>query len=196
MLLLSDSNTLKMKLTIELRDSNGNFVPNNELTSLEIDGYRISDNEAIKTKILPQIGVKKSTVVFDGEFNPVRARIQVIGFEEWFFLPILCFQCERPYCAEICPSGAIKRDDVTGIVKITNRLCTGCKMCTLACPFGNIAFSKEAKVAVKCELCGGEPECVLFCPTGALEFKEVDTTMLRKKISLSEKLKAIYEGIK
>ena len=34
-----------------------------------------------------------------GEFNPVRARIQVIGFDELFSLPVTCFQCEKPFCA-------------------------------------------------------------------------------------------------
>jgi Fe-S-cluster-containing hydrogenase component 2 len=130
-----------------------------------------------------------------GEFNPVRARIQVIGFDEFFCVPVLCLQCERPYCAEICPSGAIINDE-TGTVRVLKQRCTGCKMCILACPFGNIVFSKEAKTAVKCELCDGEPECVLFCPTAALEFRELETTVLHKKVSLSEKLKAIYEGIK
>ena len=131
-----------------------------------------------------------------GEFNPAKARIQVIGFEEVFSLPIACFQCEKPYCAEVCPTGAITRDEATGVIRVSKEKCTGCKICTLACPFGNIVFSSEAKVAVKCELCDGEPECVAFCPTGALEFREADTATIRKKIALSEKLKGIYEGIK
>ena len=131
-----------------------------------------------------------------GEFNPSKSKIQVIGFEEVFSLPIACFQCEKPYCAEVCPTGAITRDEATGVVRVAKDRCTGCKICTLACPFGNIVFSSEAKVAVKCELCDGEPECVAFCPTGALEFKEADTAMIHKKIALSEKLKGIYEGTK
>lgn len=130
-----------------------------------------------------------------GEFNPARARIQVIGFEEVFSLPITCFQCEKPYCAELCPSGAIVRDEGTGVVRVSKERCVGCKICTLACPFGNIVFSSEEKTAVKCDLCNGSPECVAVCPTGALEFREADTVMIRKKIALSEKLKGIYQGI-
>ena len=80
--------------------------------------------------------------------------------------------------------------------RVIKEKCTGCKMCTLACPFGNIVFSSNEKVAVKCELCDGEPECVVFCPTGALTFTEADTALLYKKRTLSEKLKGIYEGIK
>ncbi len=131
-----------------------------------------------------------------GEFNPSRARVQVIGFEEVFSLPVTCFQCEKPYCAEVCPAGAITKDKATGAVKVSKEKCTGCKVCTLACPFGNIVFSSEAKVAVKCELCNGNPECVTFCPTRALEFREADTATLRKKTALSEKLKKIYQETK
>jgi carbon-monoxide dehydrogenase iron sulfur subunit len=130
------------------------------------------------------------------EFNPSRARIQVIGFEELFTLPVMCFQCDKPYCAEVCPGGAIAREENTNVVKVSKEKCMGCKTCTLACPFGGIVFSTHEKVAVKCELCDGEPECVAFCPTGALEFKEADIAMLHKKRAFSEKLKGIYEGIK
>jgi len=131
-----------------------------------------------------------------GEFNPVRSRIKVIGYAELFSLPVVCLQCDRPYCAEVCPTGAITKDETTGIVSVSEEKCVGCKMCTLACPFGTIVFSSADKRVVKCELCGGEPECVLFCAPGALQFKEADTAMTYKKRALSEKLKAIYEGIK
>ena len=131
-----------------------------------------------------------------GEFNPARARIQIIGFDELFSLPILCFQCETAFCAEVCPTGAITRDKTTGILRVSKQRCVGCRVCTQACPFGNIAFSPLEKVAIKCELCDGNPECVLFCPTGALEWKEADTAMIYKKRKLSEKLQGIYEGLK
>jgi carbon-monoxide dehydrogenase iron sulfur subunit len=131
-----------------------------------------------------------------GEFNPARSRIRVIGFEELFCLPVVCFQCEKSYCAEVCPASAIVSEQATGVVRVIKEKCTGCKICILACPFGNIAFSSEEKIAVKCELCGGEPECVAFCPTRALEFREADTAMIYKQRTLSEKLKEIYQGIK
>jgi Fe-S-cluster-containing hydrogenase component 2 len=128
-----------------------------------------------------------------GEFNPTRARIQVMGFEDMFSLPMMCFQCEKPYCAEICPTGAITI--TTGILKVSKNKCIGCKACAMACPFGNITFSDVERVAIKCELCDGEPECVLFCPTGALEYKDAEDAMTYKKTDLYEKLKGIYQGI-
>jgi anaerobic carbon-monoxide dehydrogenase iron sulfur subunit len=131
-----------------------------------------------------------------GEFNPARARMKVIGFEEPFALPLMCFQCEDPYCAEICPSGAITKERETGVIKISKQKCTGCKMCILACPFGTISFSSDEKIAVKCELCGGEPECVEVCPTGALEFRQAELAMNSRKRSLMGELKEIPERIK
>jgi len=131
-----------------------------------------------------------------GEFNPSRARMKVIGFEEAFALPLMCFQCEIPYCSEVCPSGAITKEEETGTIKISRQKCTGCKMCMLACPFGTISFSSEEKIAVKCELCGGEPECVMVCPTKALEFKEAGLAMNSRKRALLEELKEIHERIK
>jgi anaerobic carbon-monoxide dehydrogenase iron sulfur subunit len=130
------------------------------------------------------------------EFNPARARIHVIGFEELFALPLMCLQCEKPFCAEVCPSGAIAKEEETGIIRVSNDKCIGCKMCVLACPFGNIVFSSYEKMVVKCGFCDGKPECVAICPTQALEFKEADTATLYKKSIFSAKLKEVYEGIK
>ncbi len=131
-----------------------------------------------------------------GEFNPSKARIQVAGAEEVFSVPVMCFQCEEPNCLEVCPANAIKKDPATGVVKVTPEKCSGCKTCTLACPFGNIAFSSDTRKAVKCEQCDGEPECVAFCPTGALSYVQADTAVLHKKRRLAERLKGVYEGVK
>ena len=129
-----------------------------------------------------------------GECNPSKSKIRIIGYNKMFPVPFLCLQCEKPFCAEICPSGAINKEEKTGVVRVSKEKCVGCKMCTLACPFGNIAFSNDDRIVVKCDLCKGEPECVAFCPTGALEFREVDTAAIGKRISLVERLRAIYEG--
>ena len=45
-----------------------------------------------------------------------------------------------------------------------------CGACTVACPFGNIAFDPAVEIVVKCDLCKGEPACARFCPTKTLEF--------------------------
>lgn len=131
-----------------------------------------------------------------GEFRPSRSRITVAGYDEIFSLPVACYQCDPAYCLEACPAGAITRDDETGVKKVDNDKCVGCKICNLACPFGNIAYSSDELVSVKCELCEGEPECVLFCPTGAITFKDADTATVSKKLTIAEKIRAVLEEAK
>ncbi len=132
----------------------------------------------------------------NGECNPATAMLQVVGFDELFSIPIMCPQCEKPACANVCPTTAIVRDQATGTLVISKEKCIGCKLCIMACPFGNISFSSSKRVPVKCERCGGEPECVIFCPTKALEFKESDIAMIDKKSTLSERLRRVYEETK
>ncbi len=93
------------------------------------------------------------------------------------FYPVLCRHCEEPRCAEACPEEAIsKRAD--GLVLIDADLCTGCKACIEACPFGLMAFDEASEKASKCDLCvqrleqGLRPSCVAFCPGKALMFQE------------------------
>lgn len=129
-----------------------------------------------------------------GEFNPSRSRIQVLSLETDFAqLPVFCVQCYRPPCAEICPTDAIIRDDASGIVRVNAQLCTGCRMCEDACPFGVIVFSETEQKAVKCELCDGDPQCVLFCPTQALQLREAGEVSADKRRALAEKLREAYK---
>lgn len=131
-----------------------------------------------------------------GEFNPSRSRIRVISLENDFArCPIFCVQCYKPSCAEVCPTKAINRDQKTGIVRVSEKLCTGCRLCEEACPFGNIMFSEFEEKAVKCELCNGDPQCLPFCLTGALDFRESEAVADEKRRALSEKLKGVYQII-
>ena len=124
-----------------------------------------------------------------GEFNPARSRIQVISFDPDFYrVPVVCRQCFKPSCAEICPTEAITRDRATGVVKVSIEKCSGCRMCEEACPFGVIFFSEQEQKAVKCELCEGDPQCVQFCAAGALQFSEPEAKPAAKRSVLAEKL--------
>ncbi len=108
-----------------------------------------------------------------GEFNPRKARIHTtVLLHEEVAVPVVCTQCEDAWCERICPTGAIVsgvlQDSGARVVQVDRHKCVGCRMCVLACPFGNIEI--RGVHADKCDLCGGDPVCVQFCPRGALRF--------------------------
>ena len=134
------------------------------------------------------------------EFNPTKAYIHTsIFLEQSVAIPVVCYQCEEPWCGKICPAGAITtyKDNVTGatVVIVSEAKCVGCKMCMLACPFGNIVVSDKG-YAEKCDLCGGDPECVKFCLSGAIKFAEAEPSMMARKEDSARKILASYKEVK
>ncbi len=106
-----------------------------------------------------------------GEINPIRSRITVMMFpEESLCIPVTCWHCDQPVCRDACPAGAITKDEVTGIVSVSQGRCIGCRLCLLACPFGAISSSGSSPIE-KCDLCGGNPECVAVCQPKAIKFE-------------------------
>ena len=83
---------------------------------------------------------------------------------------VMCKQCGEPRCAEICPAGAITKSEDDGVVRIDEARCVGCRLCTLACPYGGMHFNGVKNKAVKCDTCDGKPKCVDACPYGVLSF--------------------------
>jgi len=89
-------------------------------------------------------------------------------------LSISCNHCERPICAECCPTGAItKRDD--GIVLLDENTCVGCGYCGWGCPYDAPQYRADAGRMSKCTFCvedldqGRDPACVAACPVRALD---------------------------
>ena len=92
----------------------------------------------------------------------------------------MCRQCEDAPCANVCPNGAISREQ--GHIFVEQSRCIGCKSCMLACPFGamQVVVQQERVQAIKCDLCWQReagPACVEACPTQAIEC--VDPVRLR-----------------
>ena len=111
-----------------------------------------------------------------GDFDRKNSNIRVEYYDDVkICLPMTCLQCDDAWCLEVCPAAAIQRNLTTGAVEINSERCVGCKMCNLACPFGNIHFDNAHQVSRKCELCQGEPYCVKFCISGALEYTTAET---------------------
>ncbi|MCP4756971.1 MAG: 4Fe-4S dicluster domain-containing protein [Proteobacteria bacterium] len=107
-----------------------------------------------------------------GSYNPHRAALNIDhANENLYHFPIVCNHCENTYCATVCPTQAISRNEGTGAIVVDPEKCIGCKneLCSQYCPIKVIHVDPESKKAIKCDLCGGSPRCVSSCPTGALE---------------------------
>ena len=83
----------------------------------------------------------------------------------------LCRQCEDAPCANVCPQGAIRRENA--VWRVDQRRCIGCKSCMVACPYGamTVMMTDDGVQALKCDLCSHSedgPACVAACPTQAL----------------------------
>lgn len=131
-----------------------------------------------------------------GEFNPLKSRIHSNVFiQKSTAVPVVCYQCEDPWCAKACPAGAIAihRNPEGGVrvVLVDKEQCVGCKMCTLACPFGCITVM--GGYAEKCDLCAGDPQCVKVCRAGAIRFGEPRQSVADKRKSVAERLLASYQ---
>jgi Fe-S-cluster-containing hydrogenase component 2 len=116
-----------------------------------------------------------------GTFNTSRSRIKIFSFEhEGRKVPYTCTQCDEAWCQHACPVEAIALDPATGAKIVKEDLCVGCKVCTIACPFGTVNYVAATGKVQKCDLCGGDPACATACPTGAITFVDSDWTGIRK----------------
>ena len=103
---------------------------------------------------------------------------------ETLSMPAMCYHCEHPPCAHVCPVAAtfVRKD---GIVLVDKHRCIGCRYCMIACPYKARSFvSRHVEhqpgdnpdvprrmhgVVEKCTLCvhridrGEEPACVEAC---------------------------------
>lgn len=109
-------------------------------------------------------------------------------------LSIACNHCANPACVAKCPTGAMYKDEETGLVLHDDALCIGCGLCAQACPYGEpIMMEKEGKtVSAKCDGCysrvmnGENPVCVDACGMRALEFGELSDIMAKHPDAVSD----------
>ena len=107
----------------------------------------------------------------EGTFNPARSRIKVFEFEHGArSIPYTCTQCEEAWCMKACPTDAISINSMLGTKVIDENKCVGCKVCTMACPYGTVNYNSDSGKVTKCNLCDGDPKCVTACPTGAITY--------------------------
>jgi Fe-S-cluster-containing dehydrogenase component len=132
-------------------------------------------------------GVKPGVLITVGP-ERLSEKIQTISA----FRP--CFHCEKPWCAAVCPTGAMVKRPEDGWVHIVTKLCVGCRACVGACPWKVPQWDEAAGKVVKCDGCydrveqGLHPACVAACTTHALSFsgpnENVRGTRLRYAKSL------------
>jgi len=113
----------------------------------------------------------------EGSFNLSKSRIKVFEFHsEGRFVPYTCTQCSDAWCQTACPVDAITVNADTGAKEVQATACVGCKVCTIACPFGTVNYSVDTGKVIKCDLCGGDPACAKACPTDAITFVDAQST--------------------
>jgi len=114
-------------------------------------------------------------------YQPAKSVIRVSPFEgHTSYAPYTCTQCDEAWCLHACPVEAIKVDGATGAKIVLEDVCVGCKVCTIACPFGTINYVQDTGKVQKCDLCAGDPACAAACPTGAITYVDADWTGLER----------------
>jgi anaerobic dimethyl sulfoxide reductase subunit B (iron-sulfur subunit) len=109
------------------------------------------------------------------------------------YVSLACMHCEDGPCLDACPTGALRRDPATQVVRVEQDLCIGCHSCSIACAFGVPRFGADGKMQ-KCDLCserlknGLEPACVRVCPTQALRQGSPNDLALDAERRAAEKL--------
>jgi len=116
---------------------------------------------------------------------------QAGGKVRFLFRKIQCMHCTEASCIEVCPAGAISKQD-NGTTLIDQERCIGCKNCNVACPFGAVGFDPAAGVSRKCWLCQNRlendmpPACVKACPPGAVQSGDRDVLLAKAKVRVNE----------
>ena len=88
----------------------------------------------------------------------------------------VCFHCEDPTCAQVCPADAIKVGEDGIVQSALKPRCIACANCVLACPFGIPKLVPEYEQMMKCDMCydrtsvGKRPMCATVCPSQALAY--------------------------
>lgn len=121
----------------------------------------------------------------EGKSSPALSRTTVVKFDaRGENYPAICNHCSKPQCVSACKVGAMSIDEKTGAVLIDEEMCVGCRACLTACPYSQISFHSEKRVAIKCDLCNGDPQCARFCPTGAISYSDLDEFLMTKRRAL------------
>jgi Fe-S-cluster-containing hydrogenase component 2 len=105
---------------------------------------------------------------------------------------MLCQQCSDAACVTACPTGAMHRNADSSMIELDADTCIRCRMCTMACPFGNVLYDSLTDSIMKCDTCQGDPACVQMCPSDALEYVEDTVATRSRQKAFASKLKDAF----
>jgi anaerobic carbon-monoxide dehydrogenase iron sulfur subunit len=122
------------------------------------------------------------------------SRIHIYKWQdEGVSVPMLCQHCSDAACVTVCPTGAMHRNSVTAQIELDASRCIRCRMCAMACPFGNTVYDSFTDSIIKCDTCSGDPACVQMCPSDALEFVDDTVSTKTRQKEFATKLKEIFQ---
>ena len=99
----------------------------------------------------------------------------------------VCWHCEDPTCAQVCPADAIKIGEDGVVMSALKPRCIACENCVLACPFGIPKIIPEHELMMKCDMCydrtsaGKRPMCATVCPSQALAYLRPEEIAARRE---------------
>ncbi len=99
----------------------------------------------------------------------------------------VCWHCEEPTCAMVCPADAIKVGEDGVVRSALKPRCIACSNCVLACPFGIPKIIPEYEQMMKCDMCydrtsvGKRPMCATVCPSQALSYVKPEQIAKRRE---------------
>ncbi len=105
------------------------------------------------------------SLTHEGSIAPKQSRIRIHSNWPEEEKILLCIACETKKCIEVCPEGALSWN---AYLRMNEEKCTGCYLCTDACPYGGIQTEVSKKFPIFCDTCDGEFQCVKWCPTKAV----------------------------
>ncbi|MDD4182263.1 MAG: hypothetical protein PHT53_00360 [Candidatus Omnitrophica bacterium] len=107
----------------------------------------------------------------------------ITALREFATFAVVCHRCEEAPCINSCYHNALSKDE-NKIIKRAKFLCTSCKTCTHACPFGVIFEDFLDFLDSKCDFCAGRDKrlCEETCPHKALEIRDIDKDDIAQNI--------------
>lgn len=97
-----------------------------------------------------------------------------------YSVSLACNHCANPACVENCPTGAMAKDEETGIVTSDPEVCIGCGACVSSCPYDEPRIVGDTPHSGKCDMCydlvsqGQNPRCVDACIMRCLKFGDIE----------------------